>query len=166
VTQFLAQRRQIPFVLRQSIACRLPSSSTPVLDWFHISMRVSYLEQIIKGMRARSETEKSARRVLISRVDKLRWCFWHAKLERAKTRMQGILILCRVIMPETPGIAESLAQLDYRTRELVEYVEANGGSTMNYDARHRRGKPISTATAESAVNQVLNQPMCKRQQTR
>jgi hypothetical protein len=47
-------------------------------------MRVSYLEQIIKGMRARSETEKSARRVLISRVDKLRWCFWHAKLEKAK----------------------------------------------------------------------------------
>jgi hypothetical protein len=60
-----------------------------------------------------------------------------------------------VIVPETPGIAESLAQLDYQTRELVEYVEANGGSTINYGARHRGGKPISTATAESAVNQVL-----------
>lgn len=141
-------------------------SSKPVLDLFHISMRVRYLEQIIKGMRARTETEKAARLVLISRVDKLRWCFWHAKLEKAKTRMQGILILCRVIVSETPGIAESLAQLDYRTRELVEYVEANGGSTMNYCARHRCGKPISTATAESAVNQVLNQRVCKRQQMR
>ena len=150
----------------QSFACRLPFSSTPVLDWFHISMRVRYLEQIIKGMRARTETEKAAQRVLISRVDKLRWCFWHAKLEKAKDRMQGILLLCRVIVPETPGVVESLSQLDYRTRELVEYVEANGGSTMNYGARHRRGKPISTATAESAVNQVLNQRMCKRQQMR
>ncbi|OYD60672.1 UNVERIFIED_ORG: hypothetical protein BDU10_10062 [Burkholderia sp. CF145] len=150
----------------QSIACRLPFSSTPVLDRFHISMRVRYLEQIIKGMRARTETEKAAQRVLISRVDKLRWCFWHAKLEKAKTRMQGILILCRVIVPESPGVAESLAQLDYRTRELVAYVEANGGSTMNYGARHRGGKPISTATAESAVNQILNQRMCKRQQMR
>jgi hypothetical protein len=129
-------------------------------------MRVRYLEQIIKGMRARTETEKAARRVLISRVDKLRWCFWHAELEKAKTRMQGILTICRVIVPETPGIAGSLAQLDYRTRELVEYVEANGGSTINYGARHRGGKPISTATAESAVNQVLNQRMCKRQQMR
>ncbi|BDC45434.1 hypothetical protein PTKU15_87310 [Paraburkholderia terrae] len=150
----------------QSIACRLPFSPTPVLDWFHISMRVRYLEQIIKGMRARTETEKAARRVLISRVDKLRWCFWHAKLEKAKDRMQGILLLCRVIVAETPGVVESLAQLDYRTRELVEYVEANGGSTINYGARHRPGKPISTATAESAVNQVLNQRMCKRQQMR
>ena len=150
----------------QSIACRLPFSSTPVLDWFQISMRVRYLEQIIKGMRVWTETEKAARHVLISRVDKLRWCFWHAKLEKAKTRMRGILILCRVIVPETPGVAESLAQLDYRTRELVEYVEANGGSTMNYGARHRCGKPISTATAESAVNQILNQRMCKHQQMR
>jgi hypothetical protein len=60
----------------QSIVDRLPFSCTPVLDWFwfHISMRVRYLEQIVKGMRARTETEKAARGVLISRIDRLRWC--------------------------------------------------------------------------------------------
>ncbi|MGF6905234.1 hypothetical protein P3T22_006525 [Paraburkholderia sp. GAS348] len=46
--------------------------------------------------------------------------------------MQEILTICRVIVPQTPGVAERLAQLDYRTRELVAYVEANGGSTINY----------------------------------
>lgn len=56
----------------QSIADRLPFSCTPVLDWFHISMRVRYLEQIVKGMRASTETEKADRRVLISRIDRLR----------------------------------------------------------------------------------------------
>ncbi len=111
-------------------------------------------------MGARTVTEKATRRVLISRVDKLRWCFWHARLEKAKDRMQGILLLCRVIVPETPGVVESMAQLDYRTRELVEYVEANGGSTINYGARHRRGAPISTATAESAVNQRFSISAC------
>ncbi|OAJ62181.1 hypothetical protein A6V36_21895 [Paraburkholderia ginsengiterrae] len=35
---------------------------------------------------------------------------------------------------------------------------------MNYGARLRRANYISTATAESAVNQVLNLRMCKRQQ--
>ena len=93
----------------QSIADRLPFLCTPVLDWFHISMRVRYLEQIVKGMRAKTETEKAARGVLISRIDRLRWCFWHAQLEKAKNRMQGILTLCRVIVPETPGVADSLA---------------------------------------------------------
>lgn len=129
-------------------------------------MRVRYLEQIVKGMRVTTESEKAARRVLISRIAKLRWCFWHGKREQAMDRMQGILIICRVIIPETPGVAESRAQLDYRTRELVEYVEAKGGSTINHGARHRQRKPVSTATAESAVNQVINQRMCKRQQMR
>lgn len=32
--------------------------------------------------------------------------------------------------------------------------------------RHRDGRPISTAMAESAVNQILNHRMCKRQQMR
>lgn len=32
---------------------------TSVLDWFHISMRVRHLEQIVKGMRARMETEEA-----------------------------------------------------------------------------------------------------------
>ena len=58
----------------QSIGPRLPFSSDTVLDWFHISMRVRYLEQIIKGMRSTTETEKAARRVLISRIGRLRWC--------------------------------------------------------------------------------------------
>ena len=150
----------------QSIADRLPFSVSSVFDWFHISMRIRHLEQIVKAMRAVTETEKAARSVLFSRVGKLRWCFWHAKLPKAKSQMQGILTICRVIMPETRGFTESLEQLDHRVRELVAYVEANGGSTINYGARYRQGKAISTASAESAVNQVLNQRMCKRQQMR
>jgi hypothetical protein len=33
-------------------------------------------------------------------------------------------------------------------------------------ARHRKGQAISSAMAESAVNQVINARMCKRQQMR
>ena len=129
-------------------------------------MRVRYLEQIVRGMRVTTESEKAARRVLVFGITKLRWCFWHGKPEQAIERMKGNLIICRVLIAGTPGAAEDLAQLDYRAREHVAYVEANGGSTINYGARHRQHKPVSTATAESAVNQVINQRMCKRQQMR
>lgn len=71
--------------------------------------------------------------------------------------MEDILMIGQVIVSETPGVAESLAKLDYRARELVAYVDANGGWTINYGAPHVSCKPISIATAESAVNQVLNQ---------
>jgi hypothetical protein len=45
--------------------------------------------------------------------------------------MKGSLTICRMIIPERPGVAESLAQLGYRARELVAYVESNGGSMIN-----------------------------------
>jgi hypothetical protein len=70
----------------QSIADRLPFSVTSALDWSHISMRIRHLEQIVKGMRSVTETAKAARNVLFSCVDKIRWCFWYAKLPKAGCR--------------------------------------------------------------------------------
>ena len=80
--------------------------------------------------------------------------------------MREILLICRIVVLETSRFGESLAQLDFRTRKLVAYVECNGGATIPYGSRHRDGRSISTAMAESAVNQVLNHRMCKRQQMR
>ena len=78
----------------------------------------------------------------------------------------GILTICRSVVPQTSQVADTLAQLGYRLRELVAYVEANGGSTINYGKLYRGGEPISTAMAESAVNQILYKRICKRQKMR
>jgi hypothetical protein len=37
---------------------------------------------------------------------------------------------------------------------------------VNYGARHRKGLPISSSIAESAVNQVVSHRMAKKQQMR
>lgn len=113
-----------------------------------------------------SEPESAAKSMLAARIDKLCWCFWHDNAAKAASRMKEVLTICRVAPPHTQKFADSLGQLGYRARELVEYVKANGGSTINYGKRHRDGEPISTAMAESALNQILNQRMCKRQQIR
>ena len=80
--------------------------------------------------------------------------------------MRQVLMLCRIVVAETPKFGDSLKQLDYRLREFFEYLQNNRGSTINFGKRYRTGRPISTAMAESAVNQVLNHRMCKRQQMR
>ncbi len=150
----------------QAIARQLPFPTKPILDWFHISMRVRYLEQIVSGMCATSETENTTHRFLAARVDKLRWCFWHNNAKKAEVRMQEILTTCRESLSQNAMFAKSLAQLESRTWELACYVEANRGSMIHYAKRHREGKPISTAMAESGVNQILNARMCKRQKMR
>ena len=147
----------------QSIYRQLPFSATPILDWFHISMRVRYLEQIVRGLLPRSETEQYTKKALQTYVNKLRWCFRHANAAKAEQRMGQISLLCRIVVPQTQRFARSLEQLDYRLGELFAYLESNHGSTIAYGKHYREHKPISTAMAESAVNQVVNARMCKRQ---
>ncbi|KAF3995896.1 hypothetical protein HAV38_21530, partial [Glaciimonas immobilis] len=96
----------------------------------------------------------------------LRWCFWHASFEKAEDKIRQALVLCRIIVAETPAFEESLRHLDYRLRDLWMYIEGNKTSLVAYAKRQKENKPISTAMAESAVNQIINARMCKRQQMR
>lgn len=73
--------------------------------------------------------------------------------------MLQISLLCRIVVPQTPQFARSLEQLDYRLGELLAYLESNHGSTIAHGKHYREHKPISTAMAESAVNQVISARM-------
>lgn len=48
--------------------------------------------------------------------------------------------------------------------ELRGYVERNAAGIPNYGERYRHGEAISTAMAESTVNQVMSRRFVKRQQ--
>jgi hypothetical protein len=45
-------------------------------------------------------------------------------------------------------------------------VESNVGLLVNYGARYRKGLPIASSIAESAVYQVVSVRMAKKQQMR
>jgi hypothetical protein len=76
------------------------------------------------------------------------------------------LFFCRFIVPATPKYKESLELLDDRVRDFFAYLQSNKATLAAYGKRHHAGKLISTAMAESAVNQAINARMCKRQQMR
>jgi len=48
----------------------------------------------------------------------------------------------------------------------VTYLQSNELHFVNYAERYRQGQPISSAPAESAVNQLVSTRMAKRQQMR
>lgn len=50
--------------------------------------------------------------------------------------------------------------------ELVVYLERNRHRLPSYAERHLAGEPISSAPAESAVNQAIAKRMVKKQQMR
>ena len=50
-------------------------------------------------------------------------------------------------------------------RKAANYVSDNPG-LVNYGRRHRKGLPVSSSIAESAVNQVVSLRMAKKRQMR
>jgi hypothetical protein len=66
-----------------------------------------------------------------------------------------------------------LAKEGYEFKTESEYcLQSSGeqcahvGQLVNYSARHRKGLPISSSIAESAVNQVVSYRMAKKRQMR
>jgi hypothetical protein len=53
-----------------------------------------------------------------------------------------------------------------RLAEFRTYIGRNAAQIPNYGERHRAGEPVSSATAESTVNQVISRRMVKKQQMR
>jgi hypothetical protein len=129
-------------------------------------MKIRHLEQIVRGLRPNTETERATKNLLAADVGKLRWCVWHNDVAKVDNKLRKILLMCRIVVSETDSFKRGLEQIDYRVREFISYVLRNSAKLVAYGRRYRRGKSISSAMAESAVNQVINARMCKRQQMR
>jgi hypothetical protein len=58
------------------------------------------------------------------------------------------------------------AALWWNVRQVYSYSRSHTRFLVNYGARHRKGLPISSSIAESAVNTVVSARMAKKQQMR
>jgi hypothetical protein len=119
----------------------------------------------IKDYRLR-KIERATKSLLAADFGKLRWCLWHNNASKLDKKLHQILLMCRIVVPETAGFKESLERIDYRVHDVLSYVLSNSVKPVAYGRRYRKGQSISSAMAESAVNQVVNARMCKRQQMR
>ena len=62
--------------------------------------------------------------------------------------------------------AAGIDRLRRHVAGLMGYLERNRRALVPYAARRRRGEPISTASVESAVNEIVAKRMNKAQQMR
>jgi hypothetical protein len=62
--------------------------------------------------------------------------------------------------------AYEFSTLWWNLRTVSGYIRNNAHTLVNYGARYRKGLPISSSIAESAVNQVVSHRMAKKQQMR
>ena len=89
-----------------------------------------------------------------------KWLVWHGKSRKALERIKA---LDAQLLTRT---GYEFSTLWWNLDKVSWYLRKNANTLVNYGARHRKGLPISSSIAESAVNQVVSLRMAKKRQMR
>jgi len=138
-----------------------------ILDWFHLSMRVHHVEQVMHGLCVVEPPLLAPLGHAQADVERLQHLLWNGYHEKACEALGRIMSWIKTaIVLNDPATETRAKRLVARCTELRTYIETNEGALIDYGERYRAGKPISTSRAEGTVNQLVNARMNKRRQTR
>src|SRR5205085_589705 len=117
--------------------------SSHILDWFHITMRLTVLHQMAKGVSVEQKGEQFE-----EELERVKWFLWHSNVYKALQVLACLeLEVDAQASPEARKLARTLHEFD-------QYIRANQSSIPNYGDRYRNEEAISSAVAESTVNQI------------
>ena len=131
--------------------------SEHLIDWFHITMRLTVLQQQTKGLQEeRAELGGDVSKQLTS----VKHLLWHGNVEEALERLSTLLMDLGLIQAHSAvaaKVASSITEFDTYIRNNQEFIP-------NFGERRRQGETISTAFVESTINQVVSRRFVKKQQ--
>jgi hypothetical protein len=137
----------------------LHPGSEHLLDWFHVTMRITGMNRLAKGVREADQPELSGD--LEEMLEHLKWNLWHGKVNRALEIIDELAYALDVedASPEHRKLLKAV-------RAFETYVTNHRALIPNYGERYRQRETISTGFTESAVNQVVSKRFVKKQQMR
>jgi hypothetical protein len=131
---------------------------TRILDWFHIAMKFRAIEQ--SALKFPDLLAPNGRPVK-DEIASAKWLTWHGKSAEAVEHIKRIHDMIG-LTAEDPAYSA----LWWNLRGTYWYLEANREYLVNYGWRYRRGMPISSSIAESAVNEFVSLRCAKKRQMR
>jgi hypothetical protein len=143
-------------------------TTAPMLDWFHIGMRLQHLKQVASGLSCDDSARVAAKAVIVAEVERLHWRLWNGKATNARISIDRI----RAVMHHFKGEAstrKSIApsrKLWTALHALDGYLTGQSDWLINYAERHRAGLRVGTAITEGTANFLVNRRMNKCQQMR
>ena len=131
--------------------------SEHLIDWFHITMRLTVLQQQTKALQEeRSQTGADVSKQLES----VKHLLWHGNAEEALDRLADLsmdLSLIQAHSVPATKVADGVAEFETYIRNNCEFIP-------NFGERYRQGETISTVFVESTINQVVSRRFVKKQQ--
>jgi hypothetical protein len=128
-----------------------------ILDWFHLAMKLQAAERSVFVSKMIDSMERES---VESEIIHAKWLVWHGKGSKALERIKALD--SRLLSRE----GYEFKTLWWNLNTISSYLKNNARTLVNYGARHRKGLPIISSIAESAVNHVVSYRMAKKRQMR
>ncbi len=149
----------------RSLQGDLSPEAEHVLDWFHVTMRLTVLRQTAKGLPMTVGTDDETRELrepTLEVLDRIKWYLWHENTDEALQHVETLEMDLDTAAVESK---DSATQKLWRVvEEFHTYMANNHAFIPNYGERYRQGERMSTGFVESAVNDVVAKRFTKRQQ--
>ena len=136
-----------------------------LLDWFHVTMRLTVLRQTAKGLPKTFDDEEQQyelREPTLKVLDSIKWYLWHGNTYEALQHLESLEMDLDTADEESKD--STTHKLLRAVEEFHTYIANNQAFIPNYGERYRQGDRISTGFVESAVNYVVAKRFTKRQQ--
>ena len=75
-------------------------TTSPILDWFHIAMRIQHATQAAGGLPADNPGRMQAKIVIVDEVERLRWRIWNGKAKNATRSIDRVRKVMHVYKDE------------------------------------------------------------------
>jgi len=152
----------------RSILADAGVTKPPILDWFHIAMRLQHTAQAASGLSTDNPDRVLAKAVIVAEVERLRWRIWNGKAKNAQRSIERIRKVMHVFQGEhghrTRGAPSG--KLWSALHEVDSYLSGQSAWIVNYAQRYRAGLRVGTSITEGTTNFLINRRMNKSQQMR
>ena len=136
-----------------------PNTCRSILDWFHISMRLRPIEQMVPKIAAvLKQLDVGIGEFVVKKTPRVRYQMWNGQWHAAVRRMHEIYQAAKVGLAVESAIdTERLRRFRRHLFEFKEYLRNNWKNLTNYAHAYRHGLRISSAPAESGMSHLVNQ---------
>jgi hypothetical protein len=141
----------------RALQMEMSPKATHILDWFHLTMKLTVLGQCGKGL---VQCETVLGEQIRDQIERLKWSLWHGQVDKALGKIDALqtsIAPFEETYARFPRLLKALA-------ELHTYIVHNRHVIPNYGERYHHGEAIATGFVESTVNEVVSKRFCKKQQ--
>ena len=133
-----------------------------MLDWWHAAVRFEHALQAARGLGVGTADARLAD-TAVRDLERAKWRLWHGRWPGCRRKLAA---LCRWAERKAARDVAGMDKVRQRVADLLGYLGRNEAALVHYAARRRRGEPIATSFAESAVDEIIAWRMAKAQQMR